>query len=419
MKKIKITPNFGLKIIALIFSIILWVFAVNIDDPVVSKTFRDVSITMLNEDVVTNKGKVYQIVDDVKTTTVTVYAKRSVLSGISEEDVVATADLSKMETDTYLVPIEATVSGADIVSAETSPNNLEITISDVTKNTFPISVSVTGTTRDGYVVGETTVSPENIEISGSELLIDTIQKAVARIDVSGMSESGTVEAELILYDSNNNVISQNQLKNNLGDDGLSVYVQILNTKDVDLEFKVSGEPADGYVFAGWSSVPATVQVSGTEEALEDLDTIVIPASEVDIDGMSEKQEVTVDISPYLPDDVELVDETATNVVVTVLIELEGARTIEFPLEGIEIKNLADDLQVTFETTDDLVLHFTGAEDVVNLLDITDAVSIDLESYTTAGTYEVPVNIETASEVTLTDDPTVTVILTEKEESQED
>lgn len=115
MKKYKFTQNIGLKIMALLFAAVLWVIVVNADDPVVSAVYRDVPVTITNEDVVTNKGKVYQIVDDTHTVNVTVYATRSVISKISKDNISATADLSQMDVNTYLVPIQATVQGLSLI----------------------------------------------------------------------------------------------------------------------------------------------------------------------------------------------------------------------------------------------------------------------------------------------------------------
>ena len=49
-----------------------------------------------------------------------------------------------------------------------------------------------------------------------------------------------------------------------------------------------------------------------------------------------------------------------------------------------------------------------------MLDVRYAASIDLKNYKTAGTYEVTVNIETPSGVELMKNPTVKIILTEKD-----
>ena len=50
--------------------------------------------------------------------------------------------------------------------------------------------------------------------------------------------------------------------------------------------------------------------------------IVVPASQLSVEGANERMEKTVDITPYLPDGISLVEENAGNVLVTVVIEEE-------------------------------------------------------------------------------------------------
>lgn len=417
MKRFSLTRNIGLKAAALIFSILLWFIVVNVDDPVETASYSNIPLEMINEEVVTSMGKTYGFVDEPQPVRVTVSANRSVLSRIDSSNIVVTADLSQMETNTYLVPITASVRGVNnsSVTTEVNPTNVQVKIEDVTKNIFPISVSVTGTPRNGYVVGEMTTNPEKITIRGTESAINNIQKVVASVDVSGMSESRTKDAELIILDGNNNAMDQSQLANNLGEEGLSVNVQILSTKNVPLSFYASGKPADGFIFKECTSEPSTIQICGKKEDLAKIDRIEVPPSEVDISGATERREVTVDILPYLPEGVSLVDEAANNVIVTAMIEQEGVKTIVLPVEAIQINNLREDLKLSFESEMDLELQFTGEEEVLEVLDIRYAATIDLKNYKTPGTYEVPVNIAAVSGVELTKEPTVKIVLTEKEE----
>lgn len=413
MKKYKFTKNLGLKIMALVFAAFLWLVVVNIDDPVETSTFRNIDVAVQNAEVVTNEGKTYKILDDTQKVSVAVKAKRSVLARLTSANIVATADMSQMQIRS-LIPITATVPGYEgKYTAEATPRNLRVKIEDQTKNVFPLTVSATGTPRDGFVVGEMTTNPEKITVRGSESLVKSIDKAVAKVDVSGLSKSTVLPADLVYYDSKGNPVDKSQLSDNLGHDGVTVSVQMLNTKNVSLNFGVTGTPAPGYSLGSITSEPDKIQVSGTEEALSQFNILDVPASEIDINQATEKLEKTIDILPYLPPDIKLVDETANNVVVTISIGLEGARSIEIPVEAIRVNNLQDNLKVSFDDNADIELQFKGPQDALENLDVKNAASIDLKSYTKPGVYEVPVAVALASNITLTKKPTVKVTLTEK------
>lgn len=51
-----VTNNFGLKVAALFFSVVLWLVVVNIDDPTQAKNFTT-SITITNSDYMTQDGQ--------------------------------------------------------------------------------------------------------------------------------------------------------------------------------------------------------------------------------------------------------------------------------------------------------------------------------------------------------------------------
>ena len=83
-------------------------------------------------------------------------------------------------------------------------------------------------------------------------------------------------------------------------------------------------------------------------------------------------------------------------------------------ESIKVSNLSDKLKISYEIGAEISLQFTGKEELLETLDITEAVSIDLKKYTDPGTYEVPVTVDVPEGISLKETPTIKVILEEKE-----
>ena len=143
----------------------------------------------------------------------------------------------------------------------------------------------------------------------------------------------------------------------------------------------------------------------------------MPASAVDISGASAPIELTVDITQYLPEGVNLVDENSGNVTVTVKIEQEGTLSIDFMVSSIRINNLAENLQVSYEPDAEITFRFTGDEALLDTLDISNAVFVDLSDYDEAGTYDVPVRVNLPAGIS--QDGQVTVQLTLEEKASEE
>ncbi len=421
MKKYKLTRNPGLKIIAFVFAVLLWLIVANVDDPVARRTYSDIPVVFANDDIISQEGNVYQVLDE-QSVSVVVSARGSVLQDIHSDDIVATADIKEMDTDTGLVPIQVTINnlsaGNDYQSAEALPRNIRIQVEKTGKKVLSLSVDQTGEPRDGYVLGDMTVSPEQITITGPESRIEQIDQAVALIDVEGISRDSDVTAELRLYDAYGNQVSTNQLYNNLGDDGITVHVEVLQKKTVPVTFNVSGTPADGYRYVECTSEPESVQICGKSDVLREVDSIEVPADVLNIDGASENMTETVDITPYLPDEVELYEESSGKISVTVVIEEEDTRTIDFMVSSIRITNLSDDLQVSYEPDAEISLQFRGEQDLLDVLDISNAVSINLKDYKQAGTYNIPVEIDVPDGIEVVGEPTVSITLQKKENTSD-
>lgn len=94
--KNKLAHNLGLKILALGFSVGLWFVVNNITDPVGEKSFYNVPVEIVNEDMIAEEGKVYEVLEGTDVINVKVTGKKSVISYINKEDIKAVADLSEL-----------------------------------------------------------------------------------------------------------------------------------------------------------------------------------------------------------------------------------------------------------------------------------------------------------------------------------
>ena len=355
--------------------------------------------------------------DGTENVSVKVTAKREILEKLTSSDFSAVADMQEMQINS-LIPIKVSVKRySSECKAEASPNNLVVEINDVKQKVFPLTVSVSGTPQNGCIIGNMTVNPEKITIKGSEPLVESIEKAVVKVDVTGRADSGTVQGNLVLYDSQGNIVDQSKLSNNLNTEkGIQVEIQMLNTKDVPITYQQPENLKENYICTGWTCEPQTIQVSGNKrDAGYDIGDKKFRHTEIDVSDVTKKVEKTVDITQYLPEGIKLVDENANTILITVMIEKEGSRIIEFPVEGIQVNNLKDKYELTFESDEVIELKFIGEQTTLDQLDITNAVSIDLQDCKSTGEYEVPVSIEVPDGVELEKQPTIKVKLTEKED----
>ena len=411
----KITNNLSLKILAFLIAVCMWLLVVNIDDPVSEETYSGIPVQVVHEEVVTDNNSTYQIVDDTQEVSVTVVDKRSVLDKIKSEDITAVADMRELTLRTQ-VPNEVKVEGFKYEKAYATPRNLQVQIDEEEKNNFPITPTTIGTVREGYVIAELNALPQKVTLRGPKKVIDSISKVMAEVDVSGLSESTTLEAKLVLYDVNNNVVDQTLLANNLGKEGVSVSVELFQIKDVPIKLDTSEvSAAEGYKIGDITVEPQKVSITGDESTLSKISEIDVPAEAISASDLTQKYEKTIDISEYLPEGVSLVETNASNVVITIAVEQPGTRSYEVSINSIVVNNLSPDLELNYGSVVDLEIQVRGSNEKLDLFSIAKKVSIDLKNYTVPGIYTVPVTVELPRGCSLVNDVSVEVVLERKQE----
>ena len=415
----RLTANLGLKVMAFFTAVFMWLIVVNIDDPVAENSYTGVPVSVVNEEIVTATNRTYQIVDNTQVVNVTVRANRSVLNRIKQEDIVAVADMKELSLGTQ-IPIDVSIPGHRYEKAYTTPGNLQVKLEDEAKNNFPITPTTIGTVREGYVLGELNANPEKVTLRGPKSLIDNISRVVAEADVSGLSEDADIEARLTLYDRNNNVIDQTLLANNLGKEGVSVEVKLYQIENIPVKLDTSKiTAAKGYKISSVNVEPREISITGDEDDLAEVKEIRIPAEELELTDLTERTEQLIEISPFLPEGVSLVEGTADSVIVTIQIEQPGVRNFEVSTSSITVNNLSEDLEISYGTMVDLEIQVRGPSETLDVFSTARKVSIDLKNYDNPGTYTVPVTVELPDACSLVNNVSVNIVLEKKSEEEQE
>lgn len=342
--------NPGLKVLSLLLSVVLWMVVVKMADPDANKSFS-VSVEILNKDVITEMGKVPDVVGNTDIAMFSISGPRSYVEKMSSDDFKVTADLSQLDLnqdgDVKLVPIEISAKKNEKwITIVQRTVNLQITLEDLSEKKFVITPEVMGTPAEGCAIGAVEVVPNLLTVSGPESIVSRISRVSATINVDGVSSDVTDNVMPTLYDEDERVISSDLLEMNQG--FVTIKAKILGTKSVPIRCQVSGTPAEGYEYRGLEYAPETVLVKGEASLLNSINAINIPEDVINIDGAREDMEVGIDLNPYVAEvGLSLVDETANRIAVQVLIEEKETKEFNLPVERINVTGLNDDYELTY------------------------------------------------------------------------
>lgn len=340
--KEKLTRNLGLKILSLFMAVFIWLIILNIADPIRQKSFYNIPVTKINENVISQKDKVYEVVSG-DTVNVTIKAKRSVMENLHSSDIKAVADLSELSL-VNAVQIKVSVPGhdRDIVDISQDISTMKVSLENLKTEQFRINVVTQGKVASGYYIKDKTTSPNIIQVSGAQTVINQIKEVVVEMDVSNRRESFEASAVPKVYDKNGTLMDSDKL--NMNYDAVDVTINLLQTKTVMLYIEVTGTPYPGYKYVDFEYEPKQVVIAGEKDELDKVQYIM---GEYNIDNQKEDIEDQVNIADFIKNDVILIDDNQT-AVINVKIERMDSKELSYGTGDIEMRNLSPGLMASLK-----------------------------------------------------------------------
>lgn len=411
--KEKIFNNLSLKIVSAVFAVILWTVIVNIYDPNTSYTFSNITVQLINTQSLTEKNYTFEVVDGGKIS-VTVSGPKSVVTDLKTSDIAATADLSKVTAFTDYVDIQVQVvkDGQVLNNVEAVPRTsaLKLSIENRDTNTYAVNVNTTGTPANGYAVASTTTSPTYIKVTGPTSLVEGVASVGVDVDVSGAKGTVNTQSDINMYDSDGNIIANEELE--MSSETADVIVEMARTKTVPVVVKTSGTPSQDCVVTGTSLSQTSVVISGQQEALSKIDNITIPSSAVSVDGLSEDKTYTFKLTDYVPSGVKIVSDSRLQV--TVKISKASTKTVHISSDAIKIENVSSGYNAVIEGTGiDVIISGTGA--ILENISATDITCNVNAAGLSAGTHSVDVSVSVPDGCSVSGNSSVKLTLSAKQQ----
>lgn len=399
--KEKIFNNLSLKIVSAVFAVILWTVIVNIYDPNTSYTFSNITVQLVNTQSLTEKNYTFEVVDGGKIS-VTVSGPKSVVTDLKTSDIAATADLSKVTAFTDYVDIQVQVvkDGQVLNNVEAVPRTsaLKLSIENRDTNTYAVNVNTTGT--------PTEATPSTKDVGPVTLIYvgDVV------VDVSGAKGTVNTQSDINMYDSDGNIIANEELE--MSSETADVIVEMARTKTVPVVVKTSGTPSQDCVVTGTSLSQTSVVISGQQEALSKIDNITIPSSAVSVDGLSEDKTYTFKLTDYVPSGVKIVSDSRLQV--TIKISKASTKTVHISSDAIKIENVSSGYNAVIEGTGiDVIISGTGTMlENISATDITCNVNA---AGLSAGTHSVDVSVSVPDGCSVLESSSVKLTLSSKQQ----
>ncbi|GFI02097.1 MAG: hypothetical protein HFI44_08050 [Lachnospiraceae bacterium] len=418
--------NMGLKLGSVFLAVVLWLVVTSVNDPTEAHSYNNIPVKLLNVELITDSGQVYEVLEGSDMISrVLIRAPRSVHKELKEENIIATADVRELSSlDTISIKLTTNLYASKISSITGSTDTVKLNIEDKRSKALTLRATTSGKVEDGYLIGEVTTDQNLVRISGPQSVIDQVVRASADVNVSGMTSDIVTNAEIKLYDAEDNEVSNANITQNIKSVG--VKVSILQKASVPVNFSISGEPAPGFRATGEiEGNGGMIVIAGKSNVIRGVTNVEIPAEVLDITDQTEDYTAEIDIRQYLPDNLYLANSEDAVKTVTVRIEPEVSKKLEIREEKVRVINVPEGYNAAIAGLEEsFVIEAIGlSRDVAGLQAGSISGVIDIQKWMQQegmempeeGYYTVNVDFGLPSGVALLEPVKVSLHISEKEE----
>lgn len=405
--KEKIENNLLLKIFSVVFAFLLWMFVMNTDNPVITKTFTDVPVDMLNEQVLDELNQTYKI-QSGEMVSFKVKGKKNIIDRLKKSDFRATADVSSMSSvHAILIKVEALRYKGQL-DIDTGGATVKVALEDLKNDQIPVVVKIKGRPAEGYTVISQTATPNLVSVSGPKSVINQINRIVATVDVTGVKKDVTMNQKIKCHDADGKEVSQDRI--NLDTNRIKVKIGLAKTKTVPVSVKTKGKPAKGYVLGSIDYNPTELEITGNSDDLAKVHTIEL--ANLDISDSTKSIEKTIKASDVkLPDGISFVKSTDKigNIVIRANIEKKKKRTLYIKTNQIHLINNTKNYKVTFanETIEVQISGLRSVVDKVMAKDLNPKINMELFE---PGTHTVQVQLTKIANMSIDGNVSATITI---------
>lgn len=338
--------NWGLKLVSLLFAIILWNYVIVEVNPMVTKTYTNVPVTVNSNSLQMLKNSGLTVSEDItklRPVSVQIKMTRRQSLNFSKASIVVMADFSAIthEGKAADVRLAALIPADSTITAVPYPPTIPVDIGLRDTRTVPVKFVPNGQLPPNYWMGSAQVTPDKLDVSGPAANVKKVDRAEVHVDLTGQTASISSALDVILLDASGNVIDKNS--NGLEcQSSCIVNLEILPTKTVTLDASnsLNGSPAWGYELGGVDVEPKQITVAGSRETLDAMgDTL--PLGKIDISGA--KADVSMTQVPTLPEGVRFVGTGTVQALVNINTTMTKVtvKDVRVTLEGLDSTLKAD------------------------------------------------------------------------------
>lgn len=373
LKKIK-GKNFLIKFICLLLSFSLWLYIINVENPVREYKLNNVPVQVINADIL----KEYNLVltpNQNLTVDLDLEGPSTEIYKVKKEQFKIVVNLGEyvLKEGDNNIPVQI----------ESSPNNINIknngllrinvALDKYQEKSLPIESKIKVNTEQGVYADKVNINPQNATVSGAQSLVSKVKFLEVKGEINDVSKAVNMSLPVVAVDD-----SGNEIKDvNISPNKVDVSFGVKKAKEVPVNVITTGTPKEGLALKSITPSLAKVSLVGPEDALSKVS--YVETAPIDVSQFSDDTEVSTGLK--IPDGVNLTSNDQSQIKVKLDFskdlqkEIDVPLTVEGSLEGYTPETDVKTVKLTLD----------GPEDSVNNLDVSKfKCSIDISKLTEVG-----------------------------------
>lgn len=394
-------------LLSIVVAFVLWLYVITSVSPDSTKEILGVPVVLDGESILAERNLMLES-DSLPTVRVNLEGNRSELVNVEAADLTVVADLAKINAaGTYQLPYTISVPGAGSMQAIGSqPEKVTVQVVEKLNTKVPVKINYTGSVPEGYIIDRENalLSVQEVTVEGPKDVVEQIDHAAVEVNCDGQTQTIVQTQRFKLCDAQGNPLDVSRVL--AKEEEIRVEVRVAAVKKIPLDLTVNDGGGATRASTSISIDPAEITVSGSEAALENLESLSLGT--INLADITASTKKTYEIT--LPEGIRNESGLTT---ATVKISFPALSKREFIITNFKITNVAEGMEAEL-LTKQLTLTVRGPREQVDALRVEEiTVELDLTGIINTDTVSPKVTFGAAApDVGVLGKPTVSVTVAE-------
>lgn len=291
--KNRLKNNTKIKLISLLSALVLWLYVMTVEDPVETRTFSDIPVTITNMSVLEERGLTIYPKEELLAD-ISIRANLSSLRPINRDNIYIYGRLDDPKEGKNVVYLQANLPER-VNKYDIKPNVITLDLEKVVNEKRSISVDVEGEPKINIDNIET--NKKTVDVSGPRTLVNKVTSIKATLDASDKYKDFSTKLKLVPVDANGDEVKGVKLDDNF----VVATVKFLQEKVVPVKLVFDDSVSNQSNLENYSINPKDITIEGKKEALDNINGInTKPITANDL-----KNNNSIDVALDIPKDVKI------------------------------------------------------------------------------------------------------------------